>query len=306
VTTTDVRPTETFRTGDMEVVPHDFRRPDGLTRTQRELVEAALERFGELAEDELATLMRRPTTLDLEGVSESTWGELLASRDDRPVTIPFRLEPLDGTCVVVLPTGTSRIVADLRLGGTGADGSTDPLGTVERGLVAQFAYSVLTRVHASFVELVDVSAQPAAIEPDADPLAVLGADDLCLVARFALTLEDRPPAAVDLCLPPPTVRGMVESLRARLAHLESGRRRPPTTQAAERLAHVPLDVTVQFPAIATTAESLLQLAVGDELALGIPTSEPLEVRAEGLLVARAVIGRSGDRKACSIVEEVLP
>jgi flagellar motor switch protein FliM len=306
VTTTDVRPTETFRTGDTEVVLHDFRRPEGLTRPQRELVDAALGRFAEMADDELTILMRRPTTLDLEGVSESTWGDLLTSRDDHPVPVPFHLEPLEGTCVVVLPTATSRIVADLRLGGAGADGSTEPLGAIEGGLVAQFVHSVLARMHASFVELMDVSAQPAATEPDAAPLAVLDPDDLCLVARFVLTLEERPPVAVDICLPPPTVRGMMESLRARLALLESGRRRPPTTQATERLAHVPLEVTLQFPTIATTAESLLQLAVGDELALGIPTSEPLEVRAEGLLVARATIGRSGDRKACSIVEEVLP
>ena len=306
MTTTDVRPTETFRSGDVEVVLHDFRRPEGLTRPQRELVEAALARFSEFADDELTIMMRRPTTLTLEGVDESTWGDLLAARGDGPVPVPFCLEPLEGTCVVVLPTTTSRIIADLRLGGAGVDGPPDPLGVIERGLASQVVYGVLARMHASFLELIDVSAQPAETDPDADPIAVLAEDDLCLVAHFTLTMEDRPPAAVDLCLPPPTIRGMVESLRARLALLESGRQRPPTSQATERLAHVPLEVTLQFPTIATTAESLLQLAVGDELALGIPTSEPLEVRAEGLLVARATIGRSGDRKACSIVQEVLP
>lgn len=306
MTATDIRPTEIHRDDPLEVVLHDFRRPEGLSRPQRELVEAALSRFRAAAGEELTTLMRAPTTLELGELTESTWGDLVASRDDHPHPVPFTLEPLDGTCVLVLPTATARVIADLRLGGSGADDSAAPLGAVERGLAGQVVEAVLHRLHGAFSDLMGLTAQPVATEADDDPLGILGPDELCLVARFALTLDGRPPCAVDLCLPPPTIRGMVEALRSRLAHMEAGRTRPPTSQATERLAHVPLEVTLQFPTIATTAESVLQLAVGDELSLGVPTSEPLEVRAEGVLVARATIGRSGDRKACSIVEEVLP
>jgi len=305
VTATDVRPPDLHQDDGTEVVLHDFRRPEGLTRPQRELVESALARFGVLADEELTNLMRAPTTLELDAVVESTWGDLVASRDDHPHAVLFSLEPLEGTCVLVLPTGTARVVADLRLGGPGADESTGPLGIVESGLAGQLAYAVLHRLYTAFSDLMTLSPQPAPSGDD-DPLGVLRPDDLCLVAHFVLTLDGRAPCAVDICLPSATVRGMVEALRSRLAQIEAGRNRRPTSQATERLAHVPLEVTLQFPTIVTTAESVLQLAVGDELALGVSTSEPLEVRAEGLLVARATIGRSGDRKACSIVEEVLP
>jgi len=306
VTATDVRPAGSQRDLPAEVVLHDFRRPEGLTRPQRELVEAAFVRFGALADEELTNLMRAPTTLVLESLAESTWGDLVASRNDHPLAVPFSLEPLEGTCVLVLPTGTARVVADLRLGGAGADDSTGPLGTVERGLIVQVALTALHRMHVAFADLLSVAAQPVVVEDGRDPLDCLGPDELCQVAHFALTLDGRPPCPVALCLPSPTIRGMVEALRTRIAQMEAGRNRPPTSQATERLAYVPLEVTLQFPTVVTTAESILQLAVGDELTLGVPTSEPLEVRAEGLLVARATIGRSGDRKACSIVEEVLP
>ena len=306
MTATDVRPPGIRRDDEIEVVLHDFRRPEGLTRAQRELVDAAFVRFSALADDVLTNLMRAPTTLALEEVAESSWGDLVASRDDHPISVPFSLKPLDGTCVLVLPTATGRVIADLRLGGTGADDSTDPLGTVERGLACQVAYGVLHHLHGAFADLLPMTVQPVDTEGEDGTEELLDPEELCLVAHFTLTLDGRPPCRVDVCLPSPTTRGMVEALRARLAQMEAGRTRPPTSQATERLAHVPLEVTLQFPAIATTAESVLQLAVGDELALGVATSEPLEVRAEGLLVARATIGRSGDRKACSIVEEVLP
>jgi len=306
VTATDVRPSGTRRDEDPEVVLHDFRRPEGLTRTQRALVDAAFERFSVLADEGLTNLMHAPTALAFEEVTESTWGDLLASRGDHPLPVPCALEPLDGTCVLVLETATARIIADLRLGGPGADDSTGPLGIIERGLARQVAYGVLHLLHGAFADLMPITVEPVEVVDDDGPDEVLDHDEPCLVVRFALTLDGRSPSRVDLCLPSPTVRGMVEVLRTRLAQMEVGRTRPPTSQATERLAHVPLEVTLQFPAIVTTAESVLQLAVGDELALGVATSEPLEVRAEGLLVARATIGRSGDRKACSIVEEVLP
>ena len=62
---------------------------------------------------------------------------------------------------------------------------------------------------------------------------------------------------------------------------------------------------LQFPSFGSTPEALLDLAVGDELHLGLSTDRPLEVRAEGQLIALATIGRSGVRKACCITEEVL-
>ena len=69
---------------------------------------------------------------------------------------------------------------------------------------------------------------------------------------------------------------------------------------------VPVDLVLQFPTFDSTPDALMSLAVGDELHLGLPTDRPLEVRVDGVLVARATIGRSGLRKACAITEEVFP
>ena len=280
MTATEVQPVEVHREDQPTVTVHDFRRPEGLTRPQRELVDAALVRFGALAGEELATLLRCPVTLDLDSVDDRSWGDLVASRDDHPYPVPFSLQPLAGTAVLVLPASTARIIADLRLAGAGADDSADPLDLIERELAGQVAQSVLDRLPEAFEHFLTAT---ALLDPPGnadDPLAVLGTDDACLVARYGLTLGERPSCAVDLCLGPQILRDLVEAVRSHVARQDAGRARPPTRQAAEQLASVPLEVTVQFPAIVATAESVLQLAVGDELALGIPTSEPLEVRAE--------------------------
>jgi flagellar motor switch protein FliM len=102
------------------------------------------------------------------------------------------------------------------------------------------------------------------------------------------------------------MRQLAELMRTRPGHLGEGLTASRTMDVRHRLHDVPLDLVVQFPTFNSTPDALMNLAVGDELHLGLPTDRPLEVRVDGVLVARATIGRSGLRKACSITEEVYP
>ncbi|MCL4552068.1 MAG: FliM/FliN family flagellar motor C-terminal domain-containing protein, partial [Candidatus Marsarchaeota archaeon] len=85
--------------------------------------------------------------------------------------------------------------------------------------------------------------------------------------------------------------------------LEKGRKES-LFDTHRRLLDIPMDVVFQFPSILTTPAELLTLQVGDSLGLGHPKGRPLEVRAEGILVALADICSSGVHKACEIREEV--
>ena len=135
-------------------------------------------------------------------------------------------------------------------------------------------------------------------------LTIAAPGDTTLLARFDLSIGSRPASQLTMCLPLPTVRQLVEPARpGRRARRHV--RRVGSTEARRRLQEVPLDLVLQFPSFGSTPEALLNLAVGDELHLGLATDRPLEVRAEGQLIALATIGRSGVRKACCITEEVL-
>jgi flagellar motor switch protein FliM len=102
------------------------------------------------------------------------------------------------------------------------------------------------------------------------------------------------------------MRQLAELMRTRPGHLGEGAPASRTMDVRHRLHDVPVELVVQFPTFNSTPDALMTLSVGDELHLGLPTDRPLEVRVDGVLVARATIGRSGLRKACSITEEVYP
>jgi flagellar motor switch protein FliM len=72
----------------------------------------------------------------------------------------------------------------------------------------------------------------------------------------------------------------------------------------EQVLRAPLEIRLEIPGVELAPQSVASLAVGDVVRLYHPLERPLDLRAEGVLVARARQGRSGARVACSILEEV--
>jgi flagellar motor switch protein FliM len=140
-------------------------------------------------------------------------------------------------------------------------------------------------------------------EPSVQFASIAGPAEMCIAARCEFTVSNRPPCAALLCLPSTMTRMIVDGLRNKAS---GGETRPGVVAEAarKRIMEVPLDLVFQFPSFVTTPAELLTLQVGDSLGLGHPKGRPLEVRAEGKLVALAEICSSGVHKACEIVEEV--
>src|SRR6185437_11323147 len=135
-------------------------------------------------------------------------------------------------------------------------------------------------------------------------VSIASPSEMCMAATFTLSVAGRPAREALLCLPFPMVRMLIDALRNRMALGEENRRDASAESTRHRLLEVPLDIVFQFPSFITTPAELLTLRVGDSLGLGHPKGRPLEVRAEGLLIALAEICSSGVHKACEIKEEI--
>lgn len=292
-------------TGKHQVRPHDFRRTETLERVHLHTISIVLETFARHGSAPLSTLLRKACSLTLESVEQVTWSDLVGTYADDLHFVLFSLQPLPGRAMVALPPRDALAIVDLRLAGNGEDDyperalteiEQELLGPVVEGLLGELS-KALDRLQATTPVL---DRQESSIQF----VSVASSNEACLSARFSLAIGNRPMSQLSLCLPLQTVRGVVDAMQQGLG---SASEDAPDTVAAsvrQRLHEVPLDLVLQFPSFDTTPETLLHLTVGDELHLGLPTDRPLELRAEGLLVARATIGRSGPRKACSITEEV--
>jgi flagellar motor switch protein FliM len=286
---------------------HDFKRTETLERVHLHAMNVMLDSFARHASARLSTVLRQPSVLVLRSLDQLTWGELSNGLGSGLHFLTFSLPPLAGQGVVAIPTAEALAMVDLRLAGTGEEEYSERVLTeIEQELLAPVAEGIIDELAKTLARLQPTTPTLEMQEANIQFVSVAPPTETCLAARLAFGLGNRPECEVVVCLPFMMMRQLAEVMRTRPGHLGDGAAASRTMDVRHRLHDVPVDLVVQFPTFTSTPDALMTLSVGDELHLGLPTDRPLEVRVDGVLVARATIGRSGLRKACAITEEVFP
>lgn len=286
---------------------HDFKRTETLERVHLHALSVMLDSFARHASARLSTVLRQPSVLALRSLDQLTWAEISNTLDEGLHFLTFSLPPLAGQGVVAVPTAEALAVVDLRLAGTGEEDSPERVLTeIEQELLAPVAEGVLDELAKTLARLQPTTPTLEMQEANVQFVTVAPPTETCLAAHLSFSLGSRPECELVLCLPFMMMRQLAELMRSRPGHLGEGAAAAQAVDVRHRLHDVPVDLVLQFPTFTSTPDALMTLAVGDELHLGLATDRPLEVRVDGLLVARATIGRSGLRKACAITEEVFP
>jgi flagellar motor switch protein FliM len=292
--------------GQTKVVrPHDFRRTELLERVHLQALAGLLESFTRSATQQLTSTLRQPCTFVLEKLDQVTWRDLAEELERGMHFFTFSLPPLAGRAVLAIPTEEALAFVDLRLAGSGDDDFSERVPSeIDRAFLAPIVELVLGELSNALSRVVGTVPTLEAQERNVQFVSIATPSEMCMAARLPLTVASRPTREAVLCLPFAMVRMLIDALRSRTMVADEGRRDSLGTRTHSRLLEVPLDVVFQFPSFVTTPAELLTLRVGDSLGLGHPKGRPLEVRAEGLLVALAEICSSGVHKACEIKEEI--
>jgi len=281
---------------------HDFHRTETLDRQYVPALNAALDTFARHGTVELSTSLRRTTQLGLSSLREMSWREVTAILGERPYLATFNLEPLNGTAILMLSLETVVRMLDFRLGGgtqpafSGHTDLTDTdfavLGGVVTPLVCEIAKS-LSRVK-------EVSAVLVSQESSIQFVQLAGPDEMFLVSSMQLSMGDDGPAEMILAVPFALVRQITEAMRS------GSRARDDSASLVDEsvVIQANLDVWLEFPSVRLPSTEVSELKVGDVIRFFHPLRQPLDLRAEGVLVARALQGAVGSKVVCSILEEV--
>ena len=282
---------------------HDFRRTDLLERVSLQAIGGLLEAFARAGTQHLSAALRQQSTLTLEQLDQLTWQDLALEFENGIHFFTFSLSPLPGRALLALPVEEVLAIVDLRLAGSGDDDFSGRVPSeIDQAFVAPIVEGLVAELSKALSRIQATSSALEAQEGNVQFVSVAAPEEMCMAARFSLTVANRSPSQAVICLPFSIVRMLVDGLQAKTS-LET-RTASGAQGTRRRLLEVPFDVVFQFPSFATTPAELLTLRVGDSLGLGHPKGRPLEVRAEGLLVALAEICSSGVHKACEITEEV--
>jgi flagellar motor switch protein FliM len=280
---------------------HDFHRTESLDRQYVPAFNAALDAFARRGSVELSGSLHRATQLSASPLRESSWREVTDAFGESPYLATFNLEPLSGTAILSLPYETVLRILEYRLGGgsqVAFSGHGELTGT-DFAILATVVSPLLREIAESLSPMRAVSACLVSQESSTQYVQLAGPSEMFLVSALQLCIGEDEPGVMTVALPFPLLRQITEAMR-------SGPRAHDSASLVDQavVTQASLEVWLEFPPVRLPSTEVSELKPGDVIRFFHPLRQPLDLRAEGVLVARAAQGAVGSKVVCSILEEV--
>jgi flagellar motor switch protein FliM len=287
-----------------EPEPYDFRRPLTLPRDHARHLEMAFERFGRQFGNQLTARLRTLTHLTLDALTLSTYDEYVNLLPTPTAMVLCTVTQTRQTAMLQLPVAATLVWIDYLFGGDGRgdDREGRELTEIELTLVRDLLQHSLSDLEYAFAGLAPLGVTVRGVQYNPQFVQAAGASDAVLVASFTLRVGEREDA-VTLMLPADTMLATLRAADGPVARSEGERLAAAAAHADLETAvqDVPVEVAVRFAPVVIHPRDVVHLAVGDVLPLSHPSTEPLDVVVDGVVLARAAAGSHGSRLACRVV-----
>jgi flagellar motor switch protein FliM len=288
------------------VVPYDFRHPTKLSRDHARALQIVFETFARQWGTQMTTSLRTPVSVELAGVSQRAYGEWVADIPDPTFMAIFSAAPLKGMCVLTFELGAVMGFVDRMLGGKGGAGQPrrQP-SSIEVLLLRALLDRVLREFRYSFASVLELDCDLGAIETNPQYAQAAALTDVMVVTEFLLRVGPLAAAAettAQIALPYESIGGHLQPTPADASPAAAAERRRAHRMAAEAIGGSPVDVGVRLASVRLGAGEVLALRRGDVVRIRHRTSRPLTVVVGDVPVARAVVGTSGTKLACLVVD----
>jgi flagellar motor switch protein FliM len=212
----------------------------------------------------------------------------------------------DNYGLVVVDSALIYSVVDVLLGGRRGTAAMRiegrPYTTIERTLVERLIDVVLEDVTAAFEPLCPVKFEFDRLEVNPRFAAISRPSNACVMVRLRVDMEDRG-GKLELLLPYATLEPVRELLLQQFMGEKFGRDSIWETHLAEELrsTEVALDVVLDEQLLPLSA--ILDLKVGDRIALGVAPGAPVRLRCGDIAMFEGELGRQDQRLAVRIARE---
>lgn len=284
--------------------PYDFRRPMTMAREHARVLEMAFETFARQWGNQLTARLRAMAQVTLDGLSLQTYDEYVRGLPGTTAMMLCTIEQARQTAVVQVPVSATMVWIDYMLGGPGTGDAREDreLTEIELTLLRGVMGAALGDLGYAFASLTPLDVTLRSVQYNPQFVQAVPASDAVLVATFLMRVGEREDVA--------TVMFPAELLLAAVRQADGAGGRSSEDQRAHELAvldleaaveDVPVEVAVRFAPVVVRPRDVVGLTVGDVVPLSHPSSQPLDVVVDGVVLARAAAGNNGSRLACMVV-----
>jgi flagellar motor switch protein FliM len=283
---------------------YDFRRPMTLVREHGRVLEMALENYSRQWGNQLTARLRAPATVSIDSVTMRSYEEYVGSLPQQTVMIMCTVEPSRATAIVQISCGMTMTWVDLLLGGKGTviGNSERELTDIEYQLVRDLLRFSLADLTYAFAAILPMSVEAKSVQYAPQFVQAVAASTPVIVANFTMRVGEFEDTTT-MMLPADVVLAGLrarENTDSRTAE-ELAAHDDALSRLAASVGTVPVPVAVRFAPIIVRPSDVVGLTVGDIVHLGHPTTRPLDVVVDDVVLAQAAAGTQGARLACVVV-----
>ncbi len=282
-----------------EPVRYDFGRPAALSREHTRALAGAFDAFARLWAMQLTSKARLRAHISVEKVTLETYDEYVSTVPATTTLVLCAAEDTDDRAIIEFPVSTALLWIVKMLGGdANRPLETRALTPIEQALLRSLMDETLAHLRGSLGGLLPDELAVTAVQYNAAFAQVVSAQDLVVVARFSMRLADRTEVA-SIALP-------AAVLLARLSDTASATHALADPDAVRlHVEETPVELTLRLASRSMRPDEVLDLSVGDVIALPHGDDRPLHLAVGDHIVATAAVGANGARLACVVTSSEL-
>ena len=271
------------------------------------MLEIVFDRLVRLMSTTLRNFTSDNVDVSIDGIVSLRFGDYLNSVPLPAMLGVTRADEWDNYGLAVVDSALIYSVVDVLLGGRRGTAAMRiegrPYTTIERTLVERLVGVVLDDLTSAFEPLCPVHFRFERLEVNPRFAVISRPSNACVLVRLRVDMEDRG-GKLEILLPYATLEPVRELLLQQFMGEKFGRDSIWETHLAEELRHTDIGLDVVLDEQIMPLSTVLNLKVGDRIALGVAPGAPVSLRCGDVPLFEGEMGRKGQRLAVRIEKDI--
>ena len=281
---------------------YDFTNPIVLSDADLSKLKTKSEQFAYYLAGHLSMFLRTEFNLELEDLTADLYSNFTQSIKTPSCVSMFKMQELNGVCLLDVNSHLSATVVDRILGGRG---STNPeergLTDIEKALVEDFNQIILQEWCKQWESTMSLTPSIIGSESSGKFLQTSPADAMMLIMSMEASFGDVS-GPMRIAVPYYTMEPVLSRLLASVSSEETKTTRPPRWH--EVYDNIPVQVSAEWDAFELTLRDLSNLEVDDIIEMDSALIENTKLRIESRTCFTGEVGLEGDQVAFQVNESI--
>lgn len=283
---------------------YDFRRPNKFSKDQTRTLQMIHENFSRLITSNLSANLRTVVQVTVASVDQTTYEEFIRSIPNPTIINLFSVNSGEGQAILELNPSIAFTIVDRLLGGPGIGvKETRPLSEIEQKIIKIITDKTLANLNDAWSNVCNLKARTVKHETNPQFLQIVSPNETVAVIVFKVLVGESE-GFMNLCIPYISIESLVENLSAHFWFSQQAVNKTEEGQVSleKGIKKTHLSLCVELGKTTITVGELLDLQVGDVLALEKSTNEPVTVKVHDKTKFLGSIGLVKNRLAVQVTE----